>query len=299
MGFFVATTVLAAANSHDLTDLVTAKDELGLRAANTANDGWVSRAISQVSRMIGSYTKRTFAPELVQDNFDIQQDAYPYQTPGGFAQLNLTRWPVIAVQSVTQVLAPGTVQALTEGVDFQVNADTGQLLRLNPFAGTGSIWEAVPVIATYIGGYGSAVSEIRTVPASTPYTVTVSGHASFSCDRVVSYTDGTALTRVNGAAAPGQYSVSAGTYTFNAADAGQHLTIGYAIAAVPDDLTECCLRMVTARYRGKDRDPSLIQRDTPGVGTERWWFGSVPGQKGIFPPDIAGMLEPYCMPVVV
>lgn len=299
MGFSVATTVLAAAASHDLTDLATAKDELALSSTNTSSDNWIGRAISQVSKGIETYTKRVFAPELVRDSFDIEQDPYPYQTPGGFAQLNLTRWPVIAVQSVAQVLAPGTTQALTQDVDFKVNAATGQLLRLNPYTGVGTAWEAMPVTVTYAGGFGAATSESAAVPASSPYTVTVSGSDTFSCDLAVSQADGTTLTRVSGAPASGEYSVAAGVYTFSAADAGAVLTIDYATLDVPVDLVECCLRLINGRYRAKDRDPALIQRETPGVGMERWWFGGAPGQEGPFPPDIAGMLESYRMPVVV
>lgn len=298
MGFSVATTVLSGAASRDLTDLATAKDELSLSASSTANDSWLARAITQVSAAIASHCKQRFVPELVRDSFDIDQDPYPYQTPGGFAQICLTRWPVIAMVSVVQTLAIGRTQALTEGVDFSVNSETGQLLRLNPFTGVGALWEAVPVTVTYIGGYGASVSEDHPVPASTPYTVTVSGSATFSCDQAVAYSDGTLLARVAGSPGAGEYSVAAGVYALNAADAGKTLTIGYATLGVPADVTECCLRLVTQRYWGKDRDPSLIQRDTPGVGTERWWFGGAPGQKGAFPPDIAGVLEPYCMPVV-
>ena len=69
-------------------------------------------------------------------------------------------------------------------------------------------------------------------------------------------------------------------------------------AAIPGDLAEVCLRMVTARWHARARDPNLIQRDTPGVGTERWWFGGAPGQTGPFPPDITAMLEPYRMPAL-
>jgi hypothetical protein len=81
------------------------------------------------------HCNRVFVPELVRDQFDIQQDPYPYQTPGGFAQLQLSRWPVIGGVSVVQTLASGaspSTQLLIEGKDYRLDAAAGQLLRLNP-----------------------------------------------------------------------------------------------------------------------------------------------------------------------
>lgn len=292
MAYSVVTTVLSAAANRDLTDLPTVKDELGLDPADSADDNWLTRAIAQVSKSIERHIKRVIAPEQLQDVFDIQQDAYPYQTPGGFAQLQLSRWPLLAVTSVVQTIALNTTQALTEGVDFRTDPATGQLLRLNPFTGVGSRWEALPVTVTYSAGYGALVQEGHTVPGA-PYQVTATGAAAFSCDLSVSYASGAALARVAASPAHGQYAVADGVYSFNAADSGQALALAYATLAVPDDLVEICLRLITGRYKAKDRDPALVQRDTPGVGTERFWFGGAPGQKGAFPPDIDAALEDY------
>lgn len=299
MGFSVVTTILAKAASYDLTDLATVKDELSLNGSNTSSDGWLDRAISQVSQMVANHTQRVFAPETVEDSFDIQQDPYPYQTPGGFPQLQLTRWPVLSVVSVVQTIALNTTQALTEGKDFKVDPATGQLLRLNPFTGVGTIWEAMPVTVQYTAGYGDLVIEPKAIPASGPFTIEVAYPVTFSCDQSVTLASGVALTRVIGNPAQGQYSVSGGTYTFNALDAGKAIVITYAVIDIPADLVDIALRLVTGRFKAKDRDPSLIQIDTPGVGTQRFWFGGAPGQTGPFPPDITGALESYCMPVVV
>jgi hypothetical protein len=198
-----------------------------------------------------------------------------------------------------QTRAPGTPIALVEGKDFRTDTASGALLRLNPFTGAVTTWEAIPVTVQYVAGYGALVQESHAVPSSSPWAVTVSKSSAFSCDQAVAYANGTALTRVAGAPAQGQYSVTAGAYAFNTADAGQALSFAYAIAAVPADLIEICLRLITARFKSKDRDPSLVQQETPGVGTQRWWFGGAPGQKGPFPPDIEGALEFYRMPVVV
>lgn len=68
----VVTTVLATAKTYDLTDLATVKDELAL--TDTSKDAWLARALTQVSRSMMSATNRVFAPEYVQDVFDIPSE---------------------------------------------------------------------------------------------------------------------------------------------------------------------------------------------------------------------------------
>ena len=298
MGFSVVTTVLSPASSFNLTDLATAKDELSIRTNDTTNDTWLARALRQVSVAIANHTKRVFVPELVQDAFDIQQDPYPAQTPGGFAQLQLTRWPVLAVASVSQTLAPGTTQPLVEGKDYRVDPASGQLLRMNSFTGVGTIWEAMPVTVQYLAGFGALVSEAQVVPAVSPWQITAEQVGAFSCDQSVIYSEGAPMARVTAGPTPGQYSVADGIYTFNAADGDAAVVLSYAVLAVPDDLVDVALRLITARFMSRGRDPSIVQQDTPGIGLQRFWFGGAPGQTGPFPPDIEAALDFYCMPVV-
>lgn len=75
------------------------------------------------------------------------------------------------------------------------------------------------------GGNG----EPAIVPAASgPYIVVVANSVGFIADYGVSYAaSGTGLTRVTSNPTVGQYTVSAGTYTFAAADAGAAVVIGY------------------------------------------------------------------------
>lgn len=299
MGFSVTSTVLSAASSIALTDLASAKSELKIKPETTTDDTWLTRAIKRVSSMMANYTNRTLVPELVQDVVDIDRDPYPYQSPGGFPDIQLSRWPVLGVISVVQTLSATQTQTLTEGVDYRLDAANGLLHKLDPFTGTGSRWEACPVTVIYSAGLGDLVSEAATVPASSPWQVPASQAANFSCDHRLVFSNGTALTRVSAAPAAGQYSVSsAGIYTFAAADAGKPVTISYAVRDIPGDLDDMCLRLVTSRYRARGRDPMLMQRDTPDLGTERFWVGGTVGQDGPFPPDIIAALDTYRVPVV-
>jgi len=80
-------------------------------------------------------------------------------------------------------------------------------------------------------------NEAATVPATTPYTVTVANAASYVDDLGLYYATGAAagnrFTRVTTPSAAGQYSVnlSTGIYTFAAADAGASLLISYLYTA--------------------------------------------------------------------
>lgn len=78
------------------------------------------------------------------------------------------------------------------------------------------------------GSTAGAINEVGTIPGSGPYTVTVAHSATFVEDlNVVDATTGLNLTRVASNPATGQYAVSAGVYTFAAADTGHTVWISY------------------------------------------------------------------------
>lgn len=71
-------------------------------------------------------------------------------------------------------------------------------------------------------------NEPHTVPAATPFTVTVTNSANFLVDYGVIYqSTGRNLERVSGTPTQGEYAVSQGVYTFAAADAGALIEICY------------------------------------------------------------------------
>jgi len=73
-----------------------------------------------------------------------------------------------------------------------------------------------------------AINETGTVPAMSTYTVTVTHAADFYMDLgVYNAATGVGLTQVSGAPAAGQYSVSAGVYTFNVAQASTAMLFNY------------------------------------------------------------------------
>jgi hypothetical protein len=78
------------------------------------------------------------------------------------------------------------------------------------------------------GQVQSVYQEAGTIPATTTYTVTVTGSATWVEDQGVLYSlTGLPFQRVASAPTVGQYSVAAGVYTFAAADASAPVLISY------------------------------------------------------------------------
>lgn len=79
----------------------------------------------------------------------------------------------------------------------------------------------------------AALNEAGSVPAATAYTVTAANSVKWVSDLGVSYANtGMPLTQVSGApTTAGQYSVAAGVYTFNVADAGLPVLLNYLYTA--------------------------------------------------------------------
>jgi hypothetical protein len=73
-----------------------------------------------------------------------------------------------------------------------------------------------------------AYNEAGAVAASSPYNYTVANASAFDADLGVVYAaSGLALTRVASTPSIGQYTVSAGVYTFSASDSGKALLVSY------------------------------------------------------------------------
>ena len=78
------------------------------------------------------------------------------------------------------------------------------------------------------GQLATSYAEAGTVPASTPYTVSVVNAGAWQDDYGAVYAaTGLPLTKVASSPAAGQYSVAAGVYTFNSSDAGKAALISY------------------------------------------------------------------------
>src|SRR5207249_2858329 len=101
-------TLESAASTYDLITLAGVKQELNIPDTDTSKDDWLIQAISQISGAIARHCNRTaaaaneasFPIETVLETIFPYRDPYPYQLPGGKDVLQLTHWPIVAVNSV-------------------------------------------------------------------------------------------------------------------------------------------------------------------------------------------------------
>ena len=148
--------VTGPAASTALTTLETVKAVLGISGAT--DDVYLTLAIGQASAVISNYCNRVFALETVEEAIRPAMDSYPWNVPGGLSPVQLSRWPVTAITSVTE---DGVM--LIPGADYEVDRAQGQLWRLAP---TGDLvaWRTVRIVATYAAGYVLPPNSARTLP---------------------------------------------------------------------------------------------------------------------------------------
>ena len=226
MSVRIISTVLTAASSYDLTSLANIKDDLAIPSTDTSSDATLARFITEQSALVAQYCNRVFPIETIQDVIYPDRDPYPYQVTGMVGELQLSRWPLVSVTSVTDTVSVGVANTLVSGTDYQVDTARGGLTKIDPNTGYPTGWS------------------------------------------------------------PDQYTIE---YTAGYFEAGS--------GSPPPDLEMAVLRLVTARYKARGRDPFLRSQGEPGVGNEQYWIGALPGQTGPFPPDIAAVLEKYRVPL--
>ena len=226
MSVRIVSSVVTPASSYDLTILANIKDDLAIPSTDTSSDTTLSRFITEQSALVAQYCNRVFPIETVQDVIMPDRDPYPYQVTGMQAELQLSRWPVVSVASVTDQVAVGVANTLDEGSDFITDLERGWLTKLDPNTGYPTGWSPDRYTVQYTAGYFEA-----------------------------------------GSGSP------------------------------PADLEMAVLRLITARFKARGRDPFLRSQGEPGVGQEQYWIGALPGQTGPFPPDIAAVLEKYRVPL--
>jgi len=225
------------ASPNDLTDLSTVKTWLGI--TSTADDATLSSLITSMSGKILALLGRQ---SILPATYNEVRDAIQYHQG-----LLLRRWPVISVMSVSidgavalPATTPGTSGWSLEQVDpYPPGRPTFLYIGCHPsFYRHG-------ITISYTAGY--QISGEQWVVPATPFQITVTQpNGRWASDVYVAYASGAALTKVASAPAVGQYSVAAGVYTFNAADAGASVAISYGY--VPAALAEACTELVADRY---------------------------------------------------
>jgi hypothetical protein len=238
--------------ASDLASLADVKTWLsGSSGIGTSDDALLARLITDVSGAIAAYLGRpSVTPRPYADHLDGD----------GKARLFLRRYPVL---QVTSLIIDNHPVAASAPPAAGAHCANGFLLET---------WDGLPpgrpqaldlfgaafrkgrqnVVVSYTAGY-AVTGEGATVPAAPgPYNnVTAAPFGPWACDFGVTYGNGTALTAVAGSPVATQYNVSAGIYTFAAADAASNILISYGF--IPAALNNACIEWVAERYRYRTR----------------------------------------------
>jgi hypothetical protein len=247
---------------YDLANLAALKAWLGLPAAPSASDATLAALVTAASRAILSALSR---PGLLPQDYTELRD-------GDRRTLMLRHWPVLGVNAVTwngiavPQLAAGAVTAAFGYVLRPGDlAPPGAPQALDLF-GVALSHRRVHVVIDYQAGY-AVVGETQAVPAAaaTRQLAALAPYGPWASDLGVTYAQsGEALTTVAGEPSAGQYAVSAGVYSFAAADAGASVSLSYGY--VPQDLAQAALELAAERFRAAEhigvRSKSLGGQET-------------------------------------
>jgi len=132
--------VIIPASSFALVSVAMAKDYLEIPANDLSKDGQIGQQIAQVSASINTYCDRVFVQQTYRDQF---RSSGSWLAPG--SPLVMRQRPIV----VTGVTIDG---ALLVGSDWEIDAQRGQLYRLDSSGGV-SAWSGTVTLVDYQGGY--------------------------------------------------------------------------------------------------------------------------------------------------
>jgi hypothetical protein len=223
----------------------------GSSGIGSTDDALIGRLITDVSGAITAYLGR---PSLTPRAYSERLDG------NGKTRLMLRHYPVLqltslVIDNVAMPAAPIPAAGATFAKGYLLEPWDGQppgrpqaldLFHAHYCRGRQNI------VVGYSAGY-AVESENATVPAAPgPYTAAAAvPFGPWAGDQGVTYYNGTALVAVAGAPGAGQYNVSAGVYTFAAADAGAAVLLSYGF--VPAAINNACIEWVAERYRYRTR----------------------------------------------
>ncbi|MGH6967571.1 MAG: hypothetical protein ACREEN_00505 [Stellaceae bacterium] len=276
--------------AYDLTTLAVVKSELTM--TDTENDTILQQYITQESDVISRYCNRVFQVEGVQNTVWIERDPTNFMAHGPLWSLQLSRWPIPFTTSTTftgNTHGTNVVDGISAGAIAQLKA--GMMV----FAGdlpTGAMVQAVNIGSGSIT-LSTAVSDMMTgVSFTTGISVVVTGGDDApltlvqGTDFMVNPTTGALLRLSSTTGQVIQWPFLPLTTIFPA---------GY--AALPGAVQDAAIRLVTARWKQRGRDPTVKQENQPGLGGPQYWVGTIPGSRGSMPPEIADKLDNFRVPM--
>lgn len=294
--------------ASDLAQLADVKAWLaGSSGIGAGDDALIARLITDISGAIYAYLARpSLIPRVVTERYD----------GAGKRRLYLRQYPVVVIGSVVvnDVSVPAAANPVA-GASWPLSgyllepcdgAPPGKIQALDLF-GDCSLGQSAfhrgrqNVVVSYTAGY-QVTGEAATVPnAPGPYAIALlTPYGPWASDAGVTYANGTALTKVSGAPAQGQYQVVVTNnpdasppnwsvaYTFSSADAGASVLISYGF--VPATINNACIEWAAERYRYRTR----IGQSAQTVAGQQTASYSLSGRRAPGMPDFIAMsLDPY------
>lgn len=150
----IVTTVVTPASTYDLTTLALAKVDLSIPVGDTTQDAFISAGITQVSKAIANECNRVFPVEVVKDIFYM--DCVSRRSV-----LQLSRWPITTVASVTEDSGLTSQAILVANTNYVLRADNGQLLRIDSSNnGLLTTWSSSTVTVQYSAGFATIPDDL-------------------------------------------------------------------------------------------------------------------------------------------
>lgn len=146
----VISTVVTAAQSYDLTTLAVVKDELSI--TDGASDATLARYLTWASAALAQECNRVFPAETIKDELWPERPLQP--VIGGMDVLQLSKWPLASVTSITEGGTP-----LVDGADFRPVPANGQVLRLDA-SGNLRSWPSCPLVSVFVGGFSTIPGDL-------------------------------------------------------------------------------------------------------------------------------------------
>ena len=321
----------AGQKALDLVTLADVKLELGI--TDTKNDAWLGKTISRVSLSIEKYCNRVFAVQTYEDKIWGYRDPYPWQLPGGLQKLQLCAWP-LAIEPSTAGIAPPAAPALTQVVGgalpaaklvvrvsyVTLSGETAAGVRSDLSVGSGALLSVASPpfdpkgLATGWNVYAGMLGGSETLQNSTPISIgdswvqpetgLIKGSEVPPFLLVVEDFDGQPKPLAEGKQFIADRELGQLSRTHQDGLIVRWSSIPVRVrypagfAEIPDDLQDAVIRMVKARWFGRDRDPLVRSQTAVGIYEAQYFFGAGPGSEGQFPPDVTAMLDNYRVPVI-
>lgn len=305
-GSYVTTTLVTPPASSALTTLENVRDELSVKDGDTSNDARFTRYINEESAGLARYCGRIFGLATWQDVFRLSRGVWGEGVREANNPLKLTKYPLAG----PSVSFTGNTHSnkLVDGI-----ASTGALATGQPLFGSGipagttisrvlpySLILSAAATSTAAGvSLTTGISVVETVCGVDTVLVYGTDYEVDTGSRLPGDEGASRLYRLNEFGRPRTWSADKVTVIYQAGYALPNDTDDPSVVGLPPDIATACLRLVVMRFRMRGRDPTLVERGQPGlVGSERYWIGTIPGQKGAYPPDIQELIDQYRGPTL-